>query len=62
MAACNGDLAEMWENLYNAGSKATEFINIWALDNESGTICLEDAPEVGFVYVLDCDQDGQWVS
>jgi hypothetical protein len=61
MAACNGDLAEMWENIYNTGSKATEFINIWALDNESGTICLEES-EVGFVFVLDCNDSGYWVS
>ncbi len=39
-AACNGDAAEQWKNVYNPSTHRTWFVSEWLLENGGGTQCL----------------------
>jgi hypothetical protein len=67
-AACNGDEAEQWANVYNAGTKSTEFVNLYVLYDETqgaeGLDCLAWSGEVALAFIGGCTSanNAVWVS
>ena len=67
-AACNGDEAEQWANVYNAGTQSTEFVNLYVLYDETqgaeGLDCLAYSGEAALTFIGGCTSadNALWVS
>jgi hypothetical protein len=56
-AACVGDDAEKWVNVYDSAHKRTMFESYWAIENLGGPLCLYGDPEGNNLAIYDCDMD-----